>query len=236
MVLVVVNTLFFILLMVAFGLTLLALIGAIIYVIRYINKSGEDKVQIFNDLNKNAHREGIVFLGDSLTEFYPADEFFYGCDVYNRGIAGDTTDGVLARLEENVLVLEPKKLFLQIGTNDLGNKKSPEYIFENIKKIITQIQERLPKTQLYILSLYPVNSKATPYSKSIVLGRKNSDIRMLNCWLNDYCNSHNLPFLDVASKLMDEKGNLKKEYTIEGLHISFLGYSAITEVLKPYVN
>ncbi|MDD4211918.1 MAG: GDSL-type esterase/lipase family protein [Bacilli bacterium] len=231
-----INTLFFILLMVGFGLTVFSLVGLVIYVVRYVNKSGEDKVKIFNELNQNAHRQGIVFLGDSLTEFYPADEFFYGCDVYNRGIAGDTTDGVLARLESNVLVLEPKKLFLQIGTNDLGKKKSPEDTFENIKKIIETIQSRLPETELYVISLYPVNPKATPYSKSMMLGRKNTDIRAINCWLNDYCKTHQIPYLDVASAITDENGLLKKEYTIEGLHISFLGYSAITEVLKPYVN
>ncbi|MFA6627434.1 MAG: GDSL-type esterase/lipase family protein [Bacilli bacterium] len=236
MVLIQVNTLFFILLMVGFGLSFSTLIGLIFYVIRYVNKVGEDKVQIFNNLNRNAILHGIVFLGDSLTEFYPVDEFFYGCDVYNRGIAGDTTDGVLKRLENNVLILEPSKLFLQIGTNDLGKRKPPEYIFNNIKKIIETIRTRLPETQLYVISLYPVNAKATPYSKSIMLGRKNTDIHAINCWLNTYCQQQQLPYLDVASILRDENGLLKKEYTVEGLHISFLGYAAITEVLKPYVN
>ncbi|MBQ3447361.1 MAG: hypothetical protein IJG37_06945, partial [Synergistaceae bacterium] len=64
---------------------------------------------------------GIVFLGDSITDFLDFDEFLPSHHVINRGIAGDTTHGVLYRLGE-VISLRPRKLFILIGTNDIPHK------------------------------------------------------------------------------------------------------------------
>ena len=62
----------------------------------------------------------IVFLGDSITHEGSWEEYFLECQTVNRGINGDTVQGVIDRLPD-VLALEPKKLFLMIGVNDLNN-------------------------------------------------------------------------------------------------------------------
>src|SRR6185503_17490626 len=83
----------------------------------------------------DADKGALVFLGDSITEGWgdklaPA---FAGVKVANRGISGDTTRGVLIRLKEDVLALEPAGVVLLIGTNDLEEKAEPEVIAANLK-------------------------------------------------------------------------------------------------------
>ena len=77
----------------------------------------EEMVKMFDDMHEDSG--GIVFLGDSITEFLNVDEFLPSYHIIKRGIAGDTTSGVLRRLGE-VIALKPRKLFLLIGTNDIG--------------------------------------------------------------------------------------------------------------------
>lgn len=209
-------------------------ISIITRIMKYINKNTIERAQHYALLNKNAKKNQIVFLGDSLTELYTTSEFFEPL-IYNRGISGDDTVGVLNRLSSNVLEIEPSHIFLQIGTNDLGKRKTVTSTYLNIIKIIEEIQINLPYCKLFVISLYPVNSKAFLYAKLMTGPRKNKDILEINRLLEMFCNEQNIPFIDVHPFLTDQDGNLKKEYTIEGLHISFAGYLAITKVLTPYI-
>ncbi len=235
MFLIVINNILFIIIVFLFVVVLSLLITLVYYYSNYIKESKSQKKWIYSEMNKAAKKNCIVFLGDSLTDFYRTHEFFLKSDIYNRGIASDTTDDVLSRLDDNVINISPRKIFLQIGTNDLGNKKSKEYVVNNIKKIINRIKEAIPNAQIFVISLYPVNSSAIALSKIIVGRRKNSDINFINNQLIKICDNNNIKYIDVNSKLKDGTGNLMKEYTIEGLHISILGYSLITEILQPYV-
>lgn len=198
----------------------------------------EDKIKYYSDLSEHATKGQVVFLGDSITEFYRTSEFFHEYSPYNRGIAGDTTDGVLARLQDNVIVLEPKKVFLCIGTNDLARVKKDKvnYIVNNIIEIVTAIENSLPDTKVYVVSILPVNRSLNIYSRYVLKSRNNEDIDSINERLKEYCEENDVTFIDINTHLKDEKGNLKKEYTLEGLHISFKGYQVITELLKPYLE
>jgi lysophospholipase L1-like esterase len=235
MTLIYINNLLFLLLVGWFAILLFVFITLIIYFVKYVRNSSEDKRIIYTELNNEATPGSIVFLGDSLTDFYRTSEFFLNLDIYNRGIAGDKTTDVLDRLSDNVLQIKPRKIFLQIGTNDLGSKTKPDQTFNNIKQIIFNIQRVLPDTEVLVISLYPINPYAIPLSRIITRPRKNTDILYVNQKLMEFCAELNLTYIDVCSSLKDEKGNLKKEYTIEGLHISLPGYAKITEILKPYV-
>ncbi|HHU56212.1 MAG TPA: hypothetical protein GXZ48_05965, partial [Acholeplasmataceae bacterium] len=206
----------------------------IIYLKWIIRRVGENKKEVYARLNQRAKKESIVFLGDSITEFFRLDEFFSGVDVINRGIAANTTIDVINRLHDNCINISPRKVFLQIGTNDLGEKKKVDYIFENIINIINTLKNALPQVEIIVLSLYPVNNKGLR-NKIIVGRRKNKDIDYLNSLLTSYCDDNNLIFIDVASHLKDENGILKKEYTLDGLHLNSYGYLKVTEVINKYV-
>ena len=100
------------------------------------------RVEDFKIYNKSVNKGGIVFVGDSLTENYNVYEFYKGYNVYNRGIGGDTTLGLLNRMKESVYDLSPSVVILLIGINDfqLVENSSVDTIYENINKIINSIK------------------------------------------------------------------------------------------------
>ncbi len=191
-------------------------------------KSGYDnKVAAFNEQNKWVDKGGISFVGDSITQDYAVHEYFFGREVYNRGIGGDTTEGVLKRLEESVFALSPKTVVLLIGTNDYSVLGSDNDVIEaNIKRIITSIKKRLPDCRIILESVYPVNKSLDPMSVGV---RSNKTINTLNERL---ATLKDVTYIDVASHLKDEEGNLDDTYTVEGLHLNQNGYRIVTKVLK----
>jgi len=191
----------------------------------------------FIELNKSAKPGGIVFVGDSITDFFRLNEFFHGVYIINRGIGGDTTDGVLKRLSESVFDLSPSKVFILIGTNDIGENKSYDHIIGNIALIIDKIQNKCPEAKIYLQSIYPVSKAKDKKIKKFIVGkRSNEKIRRVNEGLKRIAKEKDVEYIDVYSHLTDEDGNLKLEYTIEGLHLTVEGYRACANVLRPYVS
>ncbi len=91
-----------------------------------------------------ADKGAVVFLGDSITQGWgdAMGGSFPGVKVANRGISGDTTRGMLIRLQEDVLSLQPAAVVLLMGTNDLEEKASPETIAANLKLILAELKAR----------------------------------------------------------------------------------------------
>jgi lysophospholipase L1-like esterase len=225
----------FIIFIIALAIASAILLVLVFYVLRLIKISTKLKAKQFTKFNASASPNQIVFLGDSLTDFYQVEEFFHDYKIYNRGIASDTTKGVLERLQTNVIDIKPSKVFLQIGTNDyLGHKN--EYIYNNIIRIVETLKAEIEGVKVYVISLYPVNHKKKIYSRFFTSVRKNKTIVELNKKLKEYCTNNGITYIDVHSHLIDAKGNLDKKYTVEGLHMSYEGYEVITEVLLPYVK
>ena len=90
--------------------------------------------KLFDGLSKNYD---VVFLGDSLTNGGRWSEAFIEKRVANRGIGGDTSQGILNRVDK-VIALNPKTVYLMLGINDIMHDKKSAYIFERYKKIITK--------------------------------------------------------------------------------------------------
>src|SRR5438270_7584259 len=113
-------------------------------------------------------RNAVVLLGDSITQGWGEDfsAWFPGMKVANRGISGDTTRGVLIRLEDDVLALEPKAVVLLIGTNDLEEKASPETIASNLKLILAALSQHESKMPIVLCQVFPSSaSKSRPTDK-----------------------------------------------------------------------
>ncbi|GMQ58291.1 SGNH/GDSL hydrolase family protein [Vallitalea sediminicola] len=195
-----------------------------------------ERVDYFRRLNKRLKPGGIVFIGDSLTEHFMVSEFFSEHYVINRGISGDTTYGVLCRLKESAFDLKPKKIFLLIGINDVGNEKDPGYIINNTKLIIKKFKNKLPKTKIYVQSIYPVYKDVNNRIKKKIVGnRDNKQIQIINRQLYRLSRKYNCTYIDMNKKLKDNRGQLKYECTIEGLHLSPRGYEIIARELEKYL-
>ncbi len=189
------------------------------------------KVKSYKSQNKFIVPGGTLFIGDSITQDYNVYEYFSNQNVYNRGIGGDTSLGILKRLDESVYKLKPKRVVLLIGTNDLAVLKiTNAEIVENIKEIIINIKKNNKETTIYVQSIYPVNENLNP---RVVKPRKNKDIRAINQMLKEL---KDIVYIDMYNKLADEQGNLNVKYTIEGLHINPLGYELITNYLKEIIK
>ena len=200
----------------------------------------------YYDTRRAAHDEeglqqgAIVFLGNSITEQGWWSLLLKRGDVENRGIGGDVTDGLLERMDESIFDLEPKKVFINIGTNDISR---PEYkrerLMSHYRKILMQIQARLPETKIYVMSYYPVNRElpgADPEAVKAQFGaRTNAELKKVNAEVKKMAEELGCTYINVFDCLLDEKGNLKAEYTIEGMHMYANGYAVVLEKLMPYL-
>ena len=170
----------------------------------------------------------IVFLGDSLTDYVKFDELLPDLKIKNRGIAGDTTAGILNRLDE-VISLKPSKLFLLIGTNDIVFDRKPDEIVKNIKKIIETFREKSPDTAVFVQTLFPVNHKFGDDR------RPKETIIKINDGLEKLSAENKFTLIDTYS-LFSENDELPERYTIDGLHLNGSGVVRWIEFLSTWLK
>ena len=104
-----------------------------------------------------AQKGSVVFLGDSITEGW-GDDFkgaFGDLKVANRGIRGDTSRGLLLRLEEDVIALEPRAVAIMIGANDLAEKAKGDTVFGNVKLIVEALKKHNPEMPIVLCETFP---------------------------------------------------------------------------------
>ena len=179
--------------------------------------------------------DNFLFLGDSITELYPLEEYYDNLPVVNSGISGNKTTDILNNMKTRVYQYNPTKVFLLIGTNDLNSTDEDivDVTFDNIKEIINEIKENRSDATIYVESVYPVNSVI---ENNVVTNRTNKKVKELNKKLSNYCDEESCEYINLYDDLIDEEGNLKTEYTEDGLHLNSLGYVVITRELLPYLN
>lgn len=197
------------------------------------NKSAKERN--YDKLNATAKTGQTVFFGDSLTEFYDTDSAFPSFLSYNRGISGDTTQGMLNRLDNNLLTLKPSRVVFLGGANDINRGVTTDEVVANIREILTRIKEAVPDCEIYVESLYPVNPYTHPIYLNSVDKRKNEDILTINAALEPLCAELGCTYINVHDKLTDEDGNLRADLTMDGLHVNDEGYAIVTAVLSEYL-
>lgn len=172
-------------------------------------------------------KKEIIFLGNSITDIGEWTEIWMNIRVKNRGISGDNTYGVLARLDE-VLSSRPAKLFIMIGINDIAGNIPDSVIFSNYKKIIARIISESPGTRLVVQSILPTNDQFKNFQRH---QGKDEQIRNINGLLQSYCSQLQIRFLNLYPEFLDAEGRLDKQYTNDGLHLTGPGYMKWKEIL-----
>ena len=202
----------------------------------------ERMVQGFHKLNAEAVKGQTVFAGSSLMEMFPVHEWVkeLGDDaliVYNRGVGGYKTTDMLPIMDACVFELEPRKVFINIGTNDLSDpEQTLEAVMERYDSIITMIEEKLPEAVIYMMAYYPINyDAAVEELKPNLRIRTNEKINKANEMVKAIAEKHGQRYIDVNAPLKDELGRLKAEFTIEGMHIKPEGYRAIFPEVVNYI-
>jgi lysophospholipase L1-like esterase len=167
----------------------------------------------------------IIFLGDSLTDLCKWEEVFQNNQIKNRGICGDTTDGVLNRLD-NIVESRPQKIFIMIGINDLNRGRSLSDIVNNYKLIFESFKHQIPQTKIFIQSLLPINSQKFQRNKV------NDKIIELNEQLQRFAKELSFQYIDLFSAFLDNNNELDEQYTTDGLHLNGKGYLVWKEVIE----
>lgn len=204
----------------------------------------QTKLERYRILNRYARKGEILFTGSSLMEQFPINELLMSSGmtqvIYNRGIGGFTTDDMLQYMEEMVYGTEPSRIFINIGTNDISR---PEYRLEtlmaNYRKILTQIRERLPEAEITLMAYYPVNETDklpdSSMAAEMFATRNNENIALANQAVEKLAKELGCQFINVNDGLTDERGKLKKEFTIEGIHMYANGYQVVLDNMKKYL-
>ena len=197
-------------------------------------------VQSWQTLNQRCRIGQIVFTGSSLMEMFPVEQFAAeeGPDfpvVYNRGVGGFTTHDMLLCLSEMVLDLQPRRVIINIGTNDLSDAAvTIDALIGRYRQILTRILAEVPGVEIILMAYYPINydAAADEGMRACLRIRTNERIAGANRAVAALAEEMGLRYIDVNEPLKDDQGRLKAEFTIEGMHIYEAGYRAIWPAVK----
>jgi lysophospholipase L1-like esterase len=175
--------------------------------------------------------EAIVFLGDSHTEHFYLEELLQQPHLKNRGISGDRVKRMLERLDP-ICAMQPKKIFIQGGINDLGTGASKEQVMENYQLLIEKLHNETPQTEIFIQSIFPTVLK----SESTYCNPKvNQDIRTINNYLKTNASKKGYTYIEIYDSLV-LNGTLNPMYSFDGIHLTPEGYFVWAKIVKPYLK
>ncbi|MDJ0602080.1 MAG: GDSL-type esterase/lipase family protein [Crocosphaera sp.] len=195
---------------------------------RYQTPYYQKKVQEFRQ--QPGSKQDTFLVGDSLTDQGNWTKLLNQTNLKNRGISGDTTEGVLNRLDE-IINVQPQKIFIMIGVNDLWNEnRTVEQIIANYQEILTTLKYQTPASKVYIQSLLPINNRDYP------LKINNKDVMEVNQKLQILATEFNYEYLDLYPQFIDEFNQLKTTYTNDGVHLTTEGYQAWAKAIAQWVK
>ena len=174
----------------------------------------------------------IVMLGNSLTNGCECYELLAMPNVLHRGISGDTTRDIDARLGP-VLRGKPAKIFLMSGVNDISHDLPADSVAADIMALVDRIRRESPATKLYVQSLLPINNSFGRYKRMI---GKEQVIRDVNMLVAKACDERGVPFIDIHNLMTDVDGNLRTELTNDGLHLLGPAYIIWKQAIIPYLK
>ena len=179
---------------------------------------------------KAADKRALVFLGDSITQGF-GDDFknaFPGAKLANRGISGDTTRGMLLRLADDVLALDPAGVVMLMGTNDLEEGAAPETIAANVKAIVAAIEAKNPRTPIVLCQVFPsAAEKKRPADRIKEINRLVAEsvkgdprVRLVDTW----------------TLFANAQGDAKAEEFPDLLHPNDAGYAKWVAAIRPVLE
>ena len=180
--------------------------------------------RVDNFREQNQLFKNIVLVGDSITEGFDVQKFFPGQRVINRGIGADVIGnalkpddkrGVLKRLNESFFDVPARDAFLLIGINDLGDSHTPEVMESGYREILEKVKKNAPLLKVHVQSVLPTRGAHAKH---------NANVLDFNQRLQKLAKEFGYDYIDLHSQMKDDKGELKAEFTADGLHLNADGY------------
>lgn len=167
-----------------------------------------------------------------MTEGYDLRRHFEMDSLVNMGISGDFTSGVLKRTDL-VKKLQPKKIFIMIGINDILKSVPQDRIKSQYAEILSELQEYCPDATVFVQSNLPTSGMGgNDASNSTVLEK----VKDLNQFLVTQCLAKNIAFVNLYPLFENVDLKLNPDYTYDGLHLNDAGYVVWTEQILPLVK
>lgn len=197
----------------------------------------QEKIQTkYRELNQISVIEpDIIFIGDSIIEYYPLQELLgTSKTIVNRGIRGYQTGLLLDNLDAHLYGDAVDQIVLLIGTNDIGKDIPMNEALNNLESVIQTISRDYPLSQIKLVSILPVN-EGEDFKQTVYI-RTNEKIKAWNQAYQDLASAYmQVEFVPVFENLLDQKGQLKSDFTTDGLHLSVSGYQVLSSTLKKYI-
>ena len=197
----------------------------------------QEKIQTkYRELNQISVIEpDIIFIGDSIIEYYPLQELLgTSKTIVNRGIRGYQTGLLRENLDAHLYGDAVDQIVLLIGTNDIGKDVPMNETLNNLESVIQTISRDYPLSQIKLVSILPVH-QGEEYKQTVYI-RTNEKINAWNQAYQDLASAYmQVEFVPVFENLLDQEGQLKADYTTDGLHLSVAGYQALSNTLKKYI-
>jgi lysophospholipase L1-like esterase len=219
------------------------------------------------ELKKRPPEAGrVVFMGDSITDFWRLEEYFPGKPYVNRGIGGQVTAQMLVRMYPDVIALHPAVMTILAGTNDIARNNGPstaEMIEQNIMAMTELAQKHGIKVLLcsilpvsdypFLAQLAAGGATAAPGGRGpagpgggpgrgmtirqrMTVGRPPADILKLNAWMKSYAQQVDAIYVDYFSAFVDDKGWLKDGLAGDGLHPNAEGYKLMAPIVSAAIE
>jgi len=217
------------------------------------------------ELKKRGPEAGrVVFMGDSITDFWRLDEYFPGKPYVNRGIGGQVTAQMLVRMYPDVIGHRPAAMVILAGTNDVARNNGPstaEMVEQNIMAMTELAQHH--GIRVLLCSILPVSdypylaqqgapaaaggrqgptgapaggARGMMVRQRMTTGRPPSDIVKLNAWIKSYAQQVNAIYVDYFSALVDDQGWLKDGLAGDGLHPNAEGYKIMAPIVSAAIQ
>lgn len=213
-------------------------IAVILFVLTMANSiQGQDwaNLQRFQQANEQLEpsREGeerIVFMGNSITEGWVniSPSLFDSPHYINRGIGGQTTGQMKLRFWQDVIKLQPSKVVILAGINDIAQNQGYVPLEETAQNIFDMAElAKAQKIEVVICSVLPANVFA--WRPSIYPADK---VIELNKLLKAYSEANNCVYIDYYSEMVNDVKGMKEAYTYDGVHCTEAGYKKMEQILK----
>jgi len=167
----------------------------------------------------------ILLLGDSITEAFQTDQLLKGMNITNLGVYGDSTVELIERINAGLVKEEYDRIYVLIGTNDLVRNRTNEEILKNFETIRESLS--IYGREVFFTSLLPTRDLDS---------RPNTRITEFNHLLKEVTTKNCSHFFDLHSYFIDNDGQLKKEFTADGLHLIAPAYRFWADLLKKHIE
>jgi lysophospholipase L1-like esterase len=168
----------------------------------------------------------ILFIGHSLIEFFNWQGRFPAHRVANLGVAGESVEGLLSRIERITKKYPTAQLiFIMSGINNIAMEDFD--FLGSYKKIIERLSTTYPRAQIFVNSLLPT---CTDFISD-------ESIRDVNKSLKEIAEDAGAEYLDIYRLFIDANGRAKKDYLLDdGVHLSDKGYAVWARVVDEIIN